>query len=424
MSLLPVSRLLLLSLLPLWLSACGPADQQPSETLAEALDDSALEHGRKHADSKYVCPMHPQIVRDEPGNCPICGMNLVAKEIDPEADREPIVSVRGEILQSMGARTARVERGTIWRLVRALGRIDYDETRLAHLHPRAEGWMETLNVHAEGEQVTVGQSLGDFYSPEILGAQVDFLIALGADGAAPKAKIEKARNRLRLLGVPEGTIRQLEKSREPHNTVPLLAPATGVLTKLGVRHGMYVMPSQEIITIADLSSIWVMVDVFEQQISWLQPGLEAEIQVPAYPGRTWTGRVEYIYPDLDPKSRTLRVRLAFDNPDQLLKANMFAEVVIYGGPKPDSLIIPKQALIITGEREVVIRSLGDGRFQGVEVVSGIRRGDEVEIVSGLAAGDEILVSGQFLIDSESSLQASLLRLGDAPADPHAGHAGH
>jgi Cu(I)/Ag(I) efflux system membrane fusion protein len=412
-------------LLGLTLAGCG-GEPQPSESLAEALDDSALEHGRKHADPKYVCPMHPQIVREQPGSCPICGMDLVAKQIDTTGDRQPIVSVRGEILQSMGARTAQVERDTIWRLVQALGRIDYDERLLAHLHPRAVGWMESVAVHAEGESVRSGQTLGEFYSPEILNAQVDFLIARQSQGAVASGSLEKARNRLRLLGVPDDTIAAIERRAEPLNTVPLRAPASGVLTKLGVRQGMYITPAEEIITIADLSRIWVMVDVFEEQISWLRPGLAAEMRVPAFPGRVWEGEVEYIYPELDPDTRTLRVRLAFDNPDLLLKANMFAEVLVYGGPKRDVLVVPREALIMTGKREVVIKALGGGRFQGVEVISGIRRGDKVEILDGLDEGDEILVSGQFLIDSESSLQASLQRLdgGDRGDTPHQSHAHH
>jgi Cu(I)/Ag(I) efflux system membrane fusion protein len=155
------------------------------------------------------------------------------------------------------------------------------------------------------------------------------------------------------------------------------------------------------------------VDVFEHQIDWLRTGAEAEIEVPAFPGRRWAGAVDYIYPELDPQTRTLRVRLAFDNPDQKLRPNMFAEVSIYGGPRRDVLIIPRAALIETGERQSVVKVVGDGRFQPVDVVPGMRRGDAVEILSGLSEGDEIVVSGQFLIDSESSLQASFLRLSES-----------
>ena len=397
------------------LSACGqdPSTAAPSEPLDAALDDTALEHALKHQDPKYVCPMHPQIVRDDPGTCPICGMNLVAKQFESGASGRPAVSVSGEIMQSMGLRTGRVERGTLWRYIRTVGRIDYDETRLAHLHPRAAGWMERLYLRAEGEPVERGQKLGDFYSPEVLRAQVDFLVALDQNsGIRNAARIEKARNRLRLLGVPEATIRQIERRGESQNTVPVLAPSAGVVTMLGVRDGMYITADQEIVTIADLSRIWALVDVFEHQIDWLEVGANAEIEVPAFPGRKWSGRVDYIYPELDARSRTLRVRLVFENPDHKLRPNMFAEVSIYGGPKRDVLIVPRAALIETGERQSVVKLIGEGRFQPVDVQPGMRRGDFVEILSGLSEGDEVVVSGQFLIDSESSLQASFLRLSE------------
>jgi Cu(I)/Ag(I) efflux system membrane fusion protein len=173
---------------------------------------------------------------------------------------------------------------------------------------------------------------------------------------------------------------------------------------------MYLKPDMEMMSIADLSSVWVMVDVYEHQIGWLKEGLTAEISVPAYPGKSWNGVVDYIYPELDMTSRTLRVRLEFQNTDLALKPNMFAEVKIFGGPQRDTLLIPAEALITTGERDSVVRALEDGKFQPVDVVIGARNGEEIEILSGLKVDDEIVTSGQFLIDSESSLQASFQRL--------------
>ena len=399
------------AVLSIALSGCEDRSATPGDSPAQAMEDTAMEHALKHQDPKYVCPMHPQIVRDEPGNCPICGMNLVAKRIDSATGNRPIVTVRGEVIQNMGVRTDVVKRKTLWKYIRTVGRVMYDETRLHHVHPRAEGWMERLNLKTEGAPVKRGQVLGEFYSPEILGAQVDFLIALNdSAGRNSKIRLDKARNRLRLLGVTEPTIRRIEREGETRNTIPVTAPADGVVTMLGAREGMYVTPSQEIVTLADLSKIWVLVDVFEHQIDWLKVGLTTEITVPAYPGREWEGTVEYIYPDLDPKSRTLRVRLAFDNPEGHLKANMFADVVIYGGAKTGALAVPREALIETGERKTVVKALGDGRFEPVDVVTGMARGDDVEILKGLVEGDRIVVSGQFLIDSESSLQASFQRM--------------
>jgi Cu(I)/Ag(I) efflux system membrane fusion protein len=357
--------------------------------------------------------MHPRIIKDEPGSCPICGMDLVEKLMDPMTGKHPEVRLSGAVVQNMGVRTARTERGTLWKYVRALGRVEYDETRIAHIHPRAEGWIEGLTLRAEGEPVTRGQELARLYAPDILSAQVDFLIAMDPGRGVRSDRIDKARNLLRLLDVPDPVIKEIERTRKTQNRVPVLAPIDGIVTRMVAREGMYVSKSSEMFTIADLSQVWVMVDVFEHQIAWIKPGLTAEISVPAHPGKEWEGVVDYLYPELDPKTRTLRVRLVFPNPGLELKPNMFADVVIYGGPKRDLLKIPREALIVTGEREAVVRSLGDGRFQPVDVVTGMRRGGEVEILSGLEEGDEIVVSGQFLIDSESSLQASFLRMSDA-----------
>jgi Cu(I)/Ag(I) efflux system membrane fusion protein len=407
----------------------GPA---PTETLESAADDSAMEHAAKHLDPKYVCPMHPQIVKDEPGSCPVCGMDLVEKLVDPMTGKHPEVALSAAVIQSMGVRTAAAERDTMWKFVRTVGRVEYDETRIAHVHPRAPGWVEGLRLRAEGERVAREQELAQLYAPDILSAQVDFLLALTPQPAGvAHVKADKARNLLRLLDVPDSIIREIERSGETRNTIPILAPIDGVVTQMTARDGMYVSRDSEMFTIVDLSRVWVLVDVFEHQIDWLADGLSAEIEVPAHPGRKWEGEVDYLYPELDPKTRTLRVRLVFDNPDLLLKPNMFAEVVIYGGPKRDVLKIPREALIVTGERESVVRALGGGRFQPVDVVTGMRRGGEVEILSGLEEGDEIVVSGQFLIDSESSLQASFARMagestgsdrGGAPSQEAAGHA--
>ena len=412
-------------------TACSDETPTPSEPLAAAMDDSALEHAAKHLDPKYVCPMHPQIVKDEPGNCPICGMKLVEKLMDPDEGKRPEVRLSDVVIQNMSVRTAKVGRGTLWKYIRTLGRVEYDETSLAHIHPRAEGWIEGLSLRAEGEPVKKGQRLAELYSPDILSAQVDFLLALEPrERGVAGVKAEKARNLLRLLDVPDAVITEIERTRETRNRIPVLAPGDGIVTKMMARDGMYVTKATEMFTIADLSRVWVMVDVFEHQIAWLKPGIEAEISVPAYPGKKWKGVVDYLYPDLDPKTRTLRVRLAFPNPDLVLKPNMFADVVIYGGPKKNVLKIPSEALIVTGERESVVTALGGGRFRPVDVVTGMQEGGEVEILSGLKEGEKIVVSGEFLIDSESSLQASFMRMSEAenardsssPEDQmHSGH---
>ena len=408
------------------------AGETDGERLAGAPGESAMEHALKHLDPKYVCPMHPQIVRDEPGTCPICGMDLVKKLMDPVVGKYPEVTLRPAVMQHLGVRIGTVERGTLWKYIRTVGRVEFDETRLAHIHPRAEGWIEDLKLRAEGERVTKGQDLAEIYAPAMLSAQVDFLQALEPQPrGVSQVRADKARNLLRVLDIPEDVIRDIQLQREPRNRLPIRAPIDGIVTGLMARQGMYVTPETEMFTIADLSRVWVIVDVFEAQIDWLAPGLPAEIRVPARPGKVWKGRVDYLYPELDPKTRTLRVRLVFDNSDRALKPNMFADVIIFGGPKHDVLKIPAEAMIVTGERATVVKVVEEGRFQPVDVVAGMERAGEAEILSGLEEGDRIVLSGQFLIDSESSLQASFMRFpavdasgaetSETPGDAHAHH---
>jgi len=400
------------------LTACGKYDEP----------HNALEHAKKHLDPKYVCPMHPQIVRDDPGNCPICGMMLVKKEVQAEPQKMdakkhsghkkyPTVTVRPEIIQKMGVRTTTVKREAMLRHIKTVGYVAYNEDKLVHVHPRSSGWVEKLYMRRESETIKQGQSLLEMYSPEILEAQQDFLVALrsGSKGTSINRQQYRnaIRNRLRLLGVPDSIIKKIERQNHSINKVPIFAPQSGTVTRLNIREGMYVTPSLEMFTIVDLSTIWVMVEVFEHQLDWIQTGLSAEIRVPALPGRVWKGKVDYIYPELELKTRTLKVRLRFENPKGLLKLNMFAQAEIHGKPKGDVLKIPRQALIVTGERESVIVALGDGRFKPVDVKTGMRSQGDVEILSGLKKDERIVLSGQFLIDSEANLQASFLRFSEA-----------
>lgn len=432
----------------LLLTACENSNQ-PSESLAEAKDDTALEHANKHLDSKYICPMHLQIVRDEPGRCPICGMNLVKKEVKPEAqelkikpqpqkmahkqenqkhsepkkeDKHPTVTIRPEIIQKMAVRTTTVNKGTMQKYIKTVGYVAYNEDKLVHVHPRSSGWVEKLHLRREGDPVKKNQSLLEMYSPEVLEAQQDFLVALRSHNKGININRRQykdlIRNRLRLLGVPNSTIKQIEHQNTSINTVPIFAPQSGIVSSLNIREGMYVTPSLEMFSIVDLSTIWVMVEVFEHQLDWVSTGLIAEIRVPALPGRVWKGKVAYVYPELEPKTRTLKVRLHFDNPKGRLKLNMFAQAIIHGKPNKNVLKIPQPALIITGERETVIKALGDGRFKPVEVKTGMRSQGEIEILSGLNQGDRIVLSGQFLIDSEANLQASFLRFSEVGQHQH------
>ena len=415
----------LLLMVALALTGCDRQADDPTESAAAGQSESALEHAQKHLDPKYVCPMHPDIVRDQPVTCPICGMDLVAKMMgDAAAEERPVVTLGASVVQNMGIRTARIERGTLWKYIETQGKVAYDDDRVIQVHPRTAGWIENLYVREDGVRVERKDDLADYFSPEVLWAQQDYIDTLEADelgsfggGETSKDSFQAFRQRagvdlLRYYKVPTMDVKGIEQTMQPRSIVPIRAPQGGVITNHRVREGMYVTPEDAMFTIVDLSEVWVMIDIFEHQIDWIRPGLTAEITTPAYPGRKWEGIIEFIYPEVHPQARTLRARLEFTNKDELLKPNMFVEAVIYGGPKRDVLVVPREALILTGEREMVVKVVDDNQFQPVAVETGMWQGEAVEVRAGLDEGDEVVLSGQFLIDSESNLQASFRRLAE------------
>ena len=406
------------------LSACGQQGDNMSESTVMRADESALEHAQKHLEPLYVCPMHPDIVREQPASCPICGMDLVAKSLGGADDERPVVTLGAAVVQNMGLRTASIERGSLWKYIKTQGKVAYDDDRVIQVHPRTAGWIENLYVRTDGVRVKRKDDLADYFSPEVLWAQQDYIDTLeqgeldsfGGDGDK-KDSFQAFRQRagvdlLRYYKVPTMDVKGIEQTMTPRSIVPIRAPQGGVITEHRVREGMYVTPEDAMFTIVDLSEVWVMVDIFEHQIDWIRPGLSAEISTPAYPGRSWEGKVEFVYPEVHPQARTLRARLEFQNADELLMPNMFVEAVIYGGPKRDVLIVPREALILTGEREMVVKVVGDNQFQPVAVETGMWQGEAVEVRAGLDEGDKVVLSGQFLIDSESNLQASFRRLAE------------
>ena len=396
-------RILLMAMIT-GLGACG--DQKDGMATGSGVGETSLEHAAKHLDPKYVCPMHPQIVRDQPGSCPICGMDLVQVE-DQGKGKGSEVTISPTIEQNMGVRTAKAERSRLWRKVDTVGYVDFDEEKISHIHLRSTGWIEKLVVHSEGERVTKGQLLFELYSPELANAQDEYLQALRNNN---KYLINAARERLFALDISKKQIEQLDKTRKVNQYVQVYANQDGIVAKLTVREGMYVKPDMEIMSLADLSSIWILAEVFESQANWVQEGQPADVKLSYVPGREWEGKVEYIYPSLNQQTRTLKVRLRFENADETLKPNMFADVTIYGGAKNDIIVIPREALIRSGDGERVILAEGKGRFRPRQVVAGMESGDWVEIQQGLQEGDSVVTSGQFLIDSEASLKASLQRM--------------
>lgn len=358
----------------------------------------------------WVAPMDANYRRDNPGKSPM-GMALVP--VYKNGGGGSVVTISPEVIQNLGVRTTKAELTRLWRGIDTVGYINYDESKVSHIHLRTEGWIENLYVKSEGERVKKGDRLLDLYSPELVNVQEEFVTALSS---GHKGLIRASKERLAALGVSSKQIKQLQKDKIIKQLVSVYAPQDGVVSVLSVREGMFVNPSQKIMVLGDLSSVWLLAEIFERQIQWVETGQSAEVRLSFIPGKVWHGKVEYIYPSLDPKTRTLKARLRFENPGERLKPNMYANVKIFGGAKNDTIVIPLEGLIRTGREERIIIALGDGKFEARDVVAGIESGDFVEILSGIDAGDDIVISGQFLIDSEASMRASLSRMSKADND--------
>lgn len=431
-----------------------------SQSATESAQETALEHSAKHLDVDYQCPMHPDVIRGEPGSCPICGMDLVPIESDTEQsdyndkastekeilywvapmdasyrrdqpgkspmgmDLVPVyaeddtatddgVRISPEVEHNLGVRTQAVESGKLWRKISTVGYVTLDESRVSHIHLRVDGWIENLSINTEGDRVKKGQRLFDVYSPELVNAMAEYVQALRSSN---QRLSDAAQGKLRALGVSESQIKQLSSTRRVPHVISIYAPQDGVVTMLNVREGMYLQPQTQVMTLADLSSVWVLADVFEGQSDWVAKQQSAEVSLLYQPGKTWEGKVDHIYPVLNAATRSLQVRLQFANPDEQLKPNMYANVVIYAGAVDNVLSVPREAVIRSGNQQRLIIKTDDGRYQPRQVVTGLESGEWIEIKSGVREGERVVTSAQFMIDSEAGLKASLNRMQPA-AEP-------
>jgi Cu(I)/Ag(I) efflux system membrane fusion protein len=390
-------------------NAAPPDDE--AVMVAEVMSDeapareTALEHAKKHLDPAYVCPMHSNIVSNDPNaNCPICGMKLVPVETGGEAET---VTVAPGVINMLGVRTEQVKKRTLYRRIESVGYVSVDENRIRQIALRTEGWIEKLMVKTVGERVKQGDLLFEVYSPKLVNAQEEFLTAIDSGNSD---LVSASFGRLRSLGISAEQVTALESSRKVEQFIKYYAPQDGVVAELAVREGGFVEPAAPVVNLVDLSTVWLLVSVFERQADWVKVGNKAEANLSYMPEQVWEGTVDYIYPNLDPKTRSLLVRVRFDNSGEALKPNMYADVKIFASPKHEALSVPREAIIRTGDSDRVILALGDGRFKPVNVRTGMETGDRVEIMAGLDEGADVVVSSQFLIDSESSLRAALLRM--------------
>jgi Cu(I)/Ag(I) efflux system membrane fusion protein/cobalt-zinc-cadmium efflux system membrane fusion protein len=370
----------------------------------------------------WKAPMDPTYIRDEPGKSPM-GMDLVPQcPGDARASTATGVQIDPFVVQSIGVREAAVERRDLARKIRTVGRVAYDERLVAHVHTKIQGWIERLHVDYEGQRVKRGQPLLEIYSPELVSTQEELLVAARyrdlterspfadvSEGGA--ALFDATRRRLELWDIPERDIERLLATDKVRKTLTLYAPTGGVVNHMMVRAGMEVGPNANLYTIADLSRVWVYADIYEYELPWVSEGQRGAVELSYLPGVRFEGEVTYVYPFLDPKTRTARVRIELPNPDLILKPDMFANVTIETETRPNVVAVPEEAVIRSGRRTLAIVAVGDGRFEPREIELGLDSGNGwLEVKRGLHEGDRVVTSGQFLIDSESKLQEAVQKL--------------
>ncbi|NRB38873.1 MAG: efflux RND transporter periplasmic adaptor subunit [Pseudomonadales bacterium] len=356
----------------------------------------------------WVAPMDAAYKRDKPGKSPM-GMDLVPVYASQGAENDDasVVRISPGVENNLGLRTAGVEHRALYQQIITVGNVSFSDDKITHIHSRTEGWIEKLYVNSIGSKVKKGAVLFELYSPEFVNAQEEFLSVLSANNSR---LINSAKRRLLLLDFTPKQIKRLQRSRKVQRRVEVYAPHDGVVSELNVREGMFIKPSLKIMAVGDLSTIWVVAEVFERQAGWLKVGQKVKMQVRSFNNQSWLGEVQYVYPEFDKKSRTARVRISFDNAELLLKPNMVAELEIQAGNDDLRLLIPTEAVIRTANRQRVVKQLESGKYQSVWVKTGIESAGFVEILDGLEKQDMVVVSAQFLIDSESNIDAELMRM--------------
>jgi len=384
--------------------------------------------GDGHA-TQYYCPMHPSVVQDHPGDCPICSMTLVAREAPkPPSSASGHASPAGlvpidlppERVALMGMRTASVRRAELPSTLRVVGVVAPTENAVSSVQTRYSGWIQEMHVASSGQAVTKGQLLARIYSPELLTAQQELLHAkrwsdaekMNREGQA--SLFHNAKSRLTLMGMNAAEIEEVERTGEPHRLIEVRSPARGYISEKQAVEGILIQPGTELFRIADLSRVWVVIDVFERDASRITLGQEAIISLTAYPGEEFRGKVTFIYPVLSTETRTLRARVELRNPGLKLKPGMFAEVSMTARGA-DALLIPREALVDMGAHQFVFVQKEAGHFEPRVVRAGQRSDDAVEILSGVNEGETVVTTGNFLLDSVSRLRATIAGTGAAPA---------
>jgi RND family efflux transporter MFP subunit len=383
---------------------------------------------RSDSKSLYTCGMHPQVIQDKPGNCPICGMKLtpVRKEGGAVQTNAGVsaISIDPVTMQNMGIRTTEVVRGPLRRTIRTVANVDYDETTLLDITTKFKGWIEKLHANATGHLVNPGDPLFDIYSPELYSAQVEYVLALNQtstndSGATSLRQI--AASKLKFLDISAAQIAELEKTRQPKKTLTVNSPAAGFVTEKMAVEGQMVDMGMKLFRLADIGIVWVFAQVYEQDLPYIQLGQEASMTLSYLPDRHFRGRVTYIYPTVDEKTRTARVRMEFHNPGYFLKPGMFATVELLADIAPSALLVPDSAVLRSGEKNTVFVALPGGKFEPRTITLGLTAEDDRDqVLSGLTEGERVVTSGQFMLDSESQLREAIQKMTEPGKVPAAG----
>lgn len=388
----------------------------------------------------YRNPMNPEITSPVPAKDDM-GMDYIpvyAGGAQKTGEVPGTVQIDAVTEQNIGVRTAVAKRETLSHIVRAVGRVAYDEEHLLRLHPKTEGWIEVLNIDKTGQWVKKDEDLLSIYSPQLVASQQEYILALNSREALKNSPIEDIRRgadelvkssleRLKLLDVPAHQLHDLTHHQAIKKSLHIHSPQAGIVMNIGVREGQYVTPATELYMIADLSKVWVYADIYEYELPWIKAGDRVEMRLAGIPGSTFKGHLAYIYPYAEAKTRTIKVRLAFDNPDLLLKPNMFADVTIQVNVQPNMLAIPSEAVIRSGPRNQVFVERAAGKFEPRTVILGLNSDGKVAVLEGITEGERVVTSSQFLLDSESKLRevaAKMIEPKQRDSDMPMDHSGH
>ena len=408
-----------------WLSE--RSNESPAATMKDlsgtTANLSAEAIPQKNEPLFYRHPMDPSITSPVPakGSMGMDYLPVYAEGSVNEQATTGTVQIDPVVVQNIGVRTAIATRQALSRTIRAVGRVDFDEEKMAHLHPKVEGWIEDIRVDKTGQSVAYDDILLSIYSPKLVSTQQEYLLALNTLEALKDSPfddirrgaeelVKSSRERLRLLDVAEHQIHELEQSREIKKTQHIHSSVAGTVIRIGARKGQYVTPKTEIYMIVDLTQVWVYADIYEYELPWVKVGDKVEMTLTSVPGKTFKGQLSYIYPYAEAKTRTTKVRLIFDNSDLLLRPDMFSEVLIHSGTLDDAVVIPAEAIIRSGTSTQVFVVRGPGKFEPRPVQPGFESQGQVAILSGLEAGEEVVTSAQFLLDSESKLREATAKM--------------